>query len=130
MKKSEFEKLVVKSLKDLPDNIREMIDNVAVCVEDDPSDTQKKETGTRRGLVILGLYEGVPKTEWGRGFGGNIPDKITIFRNSILRFCRSEEDVYRMVRGTVYHEIAHHFGFSEKEVRKWEGSRAVRPEPK
>ncbi len=120
MEKQDFEKLVEESLDDIPERIRKMMENVVVCVEDRPSIEKKKETGTRKGSILLGLYEGVPQTKWGRGFGGNIPDKITIFKDSILCFAKSKEDVRRIVRDTVYHEIAHHFGFDEKDVLEWE----------
>ncbi len=108
-----FEKLVVEALDSLPRDIREMMDNVAICVEEGVYEDN-----------VLGLYEGVPKTEWGRGSGGELPDKITIFKKPILRVARNNrEEVRDVVRDTVYHEIAHHFGFSERDVREWESLR-------
>lgn len=116
----EFEKLVQESLEGLPENIRQKIENVAIVVESFPSDEQARKTGTRQNSFLLGLYEGVPQNTWGKGFGGNLPDKITIFQNAIETFAKTSEDIKKMVRHVVWHEIAHHFGFNEKEVRKLE----------
>jgi predicted Zn-dependent protease with MMP-like domain len=45
-----------------------------------------------------------------------MPDRITIYRLSILRRCRTEDEVRREVRVTVVHEVAHHFGISDKRL--------------
>lgn len=110
---SEFEKLVEESLLILPENIRKKIDNVAIVIEKRPS--QK---------YLIGLYEGIPKTTWGKGFGMQLPDKITIFQEPIEKLARSKEELKEIVKNTVWHEIAHYFGFNEKKVRdleaKWQ----------
>ncbi|MDD5145951.1 MAG: metallopeptidase family protein [Candidatus Pacebacteria bacterium] len=116
----EFEKLVRKAQEELPEKIKGKIENVAILVENNPTIEQLKKTGTRQGSVLLGLYEGVPETKWGKGFGGNLPDKITIFQESIERFAKSAEEIKEMVKNVVWHEIAHHFGIDENEVRKLE----------
>jgi len=123
MLKKDFEELVKKSLMALPENIQKAMDNVAIVIEEKPSPDDLRKTGIRRGGILLGLYQGIPKTAWGRGFGGNLPDKITIFQESIENFARTPEEIKELVKNTVWHEIAHHFGFSEKEVRKLEGKR-------
>ena len=112
MTKNDFEKLVEESLLTLPEHIREKIDNVAIVVE--------KRAHQRS---VLGLYEGVPKTTWGRGFGMNLPDKITIFQESLERITNSEEELREIVKDTVWHEVAHHFGFNEKQIKKLESKR-------
>lgn len=104
-----FEELVADALDGIPDGLYEKMDNVAVFVRD---------RSAMRGL--LGLYEGVPLTARGNhyGIGGGTPDRITIFRENILRRCRSEEDVVRQVRITVVHEVAHHFGIDDDRLRE------------
>ena len=120
MNTADFEKLVIESLAGLPEEIKKAMDNVAVVIGETPADGQLKDAGVRIGDTLLGLYQGVPKTTWGRGFGGNLPDKITIFKRSIERFAKNPEEIKELVCSTVYHEIAHHFGFSEKGARKIE----------
>ena len=121
MTTGEFEKLVEKAISDLPKNIREKMDNVAICVEDKANTFQLEKSGVRISNLLLGLYQGVPRTVWGReSFSGRIPDKITIFQEPIKRLASSPEEMAELVRLVVWHEIAHHFGIGEREVRKLE----------
>ena len=135
MEQEDFEKLVKQAIDDLPEKIRQKMENVVIIVEERPTEEQLRKAGVRFGTLLLGLYEGIPKTVWGRGFGGNLPDKITIFQEIIERVARSEEEAKRtssllhlhpatresvikeMVKYVVWHEVAHHFGFSEKGVK-------------
>lgn len=108
----EFEKLVDEALINLPDFFKKKLDNVQVVVEMWP----KPEYA--RGRLLLGLYQGVPKTTWGRGLGSPLPDKISIFKGPIEWLSRgNEETVKRLVTDTVEHEIAHHFGISDARLR-------------
>jgi predicted Zn-dependent protease with MMP-like domain len=123
MKIEEFEELVKTAIEEMPAFVKEKMDNVAICVEERPTrEINRKRGGVRKNSYLLGLYQGVPKNVWGRGFGGNLPDKITIFKEAIEQFAKSDEKIKRIVKRTVYHEIAHHFGFNEKEVRELEKS--------
>ena len=133
MKDSVFEKLVKESLLALPENIREKMENVAIVIEDRPSEDDLKQTGIRYGNFLLGLYQGTPKTAWGRGYGMRLPDKITIFQEPIENLAHSrqgrgspeaaEEEIVEIVKNTVWHEVAHHFGFNEKQIRGLEAKR-------
>lgn len=101
----------------MPQHIREKMDNAAVVIEDAPSPEQLKKGGTVAGSTLLGLYEGVPRTRRGPGYTLVLPDKITIFKKSIEQIARTPEEIKEQVRQTVWHEIAHHFGFSEKGIQ-------------
>jgi len=126
MSEKDFEKLVSDAIAELPENIRKIINNIAITVERRPTPEQLKKTGLRRDDFLLGLYEGVPLTTWGRGFGMVLPDKITIFQDSIENFAQTSQDIKKMASEVVWHEVAHHFGFGEKEVRKLERRRKSR----
>jgi len=104
-----FRKLVREAVLSLPEKIRQKMDNIDIVIE----------KGSPRGS-LLGLYQGVPKTAWGRDFGMMLPDKITIFQAPIERMARTPKEVKEIVMETVWHEIAHHFGFDEKSVRRLE----------
>jgi len=123
MKFENFEQLVQEAITGLPDKIREKMENVAIVIEEFPTKEQLKKIGVRSGDLLLGLYEGIPKTVWGRGFGGNLPDKITIFQQSIESLAFTPEEIKKSVQNVIWHEIAHHFGFSEKGVKKLEQKR-------
>jgi predicted Zn-dependent protease with MMP-like domain len=70
--------------------------------------------------MLLGLYEGVPLPRRGIDYGvvPVMPDTITLFQNNIESIARSESDVRRQIRETLIHEIAHHFGMDEDEIRE------------
>ena len=120
MRMEHFERLVEEALEELPSEVKGKMENVAVCLEDLPDEETLEEEGFYEKELLLGIYQGVPQGAWGRGFGDNLPDKITIFKSSIERVSRSDEEVKSTIKRTVYHEIAHHFGFNEEEARKME----------
>ncbi|MCL5110206.1 MAG: metallopeptidase family protein [Chloroflexi bacterium] len=109
----EFERLVAESLDGLPERFRQRLANVAVVVEDEPSPEEQDETGHDQSEPLFGLYQGTPLTARGSGYGMVLPDKITIFRGPIERFCRSRREMRWEVRRTVVHEFAHHFGIDD-----------------
>lgn len=117
MEEEKFRKLVSEALDLLPKEFAEKLDNVTVTVDDFPTEYQLQKSKLPVGALLFGLYEGVPQTKRGIYYN-NIPDKITIFKNAILQACSSEEQVRKQVRSTVMHEIGHHFGLSEAELRK------------
>ncbi len=117
-----FIKLVSEAIDELPSNVLEKMSNVAVVVEDEPSPEQRKTLKIRKGETVFGLYEGIPQTERGSMYQG-LPDKITIFRRPIEEVAGTENGIKRMVRTTVWHEVAHHFGMEEDEVREEERRR-------
>ncbi len=112
-----FESLVVRALDELPVEFRKRIDNVAVIVADRPSSQMLRSLGMGPSHTLLGLYQGIPLHQRGTGYSMVAPDRITIFREPILERCSTEEQVLRQVRATVLHEIGHHFGLSERELR-------------
>ncbi|MDD2913098.1 MAG: metallopeptidase family protein [Candidatus Pacebacteria bacterium] len=115
MEDKEFEKLVRQGIELIPQKFLEKMDNVEICIEDSPNKEQLKELGMRRGDFLFGLYEGIPKTErW--GYGLSLPDKITIFKKPIEKYARNSEEIKETVKKTIWHEIAHHFGFDEEKV--------------
>ena len=120
MDDDQFEKLIEKALADLPKEFSEILENVSVTLQDWPSIAQgraQKERG-ETGL-LLGLYEGVPKTKRSYyGIGGQLPDKITIFKLPLLMISQNPGDIETNVKNTVIHEIAHHFGMSDDEIYK------------
>ncbi|OGY26574.1 MAG: hypothetical protein A2Z42_04840 [Candidatus Woykebacteria bacterium RBG_19FT_COMBO_43_10] len=113
MSGEEFEKIVQEALENLPVFFKEKLENVDVVVQDWPSPRYS------RGRLLLGLYQGVPKTRRGSGYTMVLPDKITIFRGPIEFLARrNPEAIKNLVIDTVQHEIAHHFGISDTRLRQ------------
>lgn len=118
----EFEKIVEEGIAAIPERFLQKLDNVAVVIEDEPTSSQKKKLKIRSGWTLFGLYEGVPQTARGVYYS-SLPDKITIFRKPIIEEARDIQEAREIVRNTVWHEIAHHFGMNEEEVRSLDARR-------
>ena|SRR3989344_6144205 len=113
----DFEEAVREGIRAIPGKFLNLLDNVDIVVEDEPSLAQRRKMRLRSDMTLLGLYEGVPRTKRGSGYSFVLPDKITIFQKPIEEAARDEEHLRRIVRDTVWHEFAHHFGIEEGRVR-------------
>jgi len=102
-----FEELVADALDGLPESLGRAMENVAIVVED------RAPPGR-----LLGLYEGVPLTARGVSYSAVMPDRITIFMQTICSGAKDETEVVEIVRRTVIHEIAHHFGIDDATLRE------------
>jgi len=111
---AEFEKLTARAIRRLPRFFKSKMQNVVVIVADAPGKAQGRSFG--RG--ILGLYEGIPLVDRTSYYSGAMPDKITIFKKNIEAVCSGPEQVEKEIRHVVMHEIAHHFGIDDEELRK------------
>jgi predicted Zn-dependent protease with MMP-like domain len=117
--RAHFEELVAEAIDGLPDDILAMLDNVEIVVADAPTAEQLDEAGDLEGgELLLGLYEGIPLTDRTSGYGMVLPDKITLFQGALEAVCPDEETLRAEVRVTVIHELAHHFGISDKRLRE------------
>ena len=103
-----FEDLVSAALDLIPPDLAAAMDNVVVLVADrHPQDPE-----------LLGLYEGIALTERDSSYAGALPDTVTIFRESLLEICETEQDVVEEVAITVIHEMAHHFGIDDERLHE------------
>ena len=116
-----FEEIVVRVLNSLPEEFQERLENVDVVVADWPSRNQMYRSRIKRNEMLLGLYEGVPRTGRGSHYGLVPPDKITIFQKPIEAKCRDENKIPREIKRVVRHEIAHHFGIGDAKLKEIEG---------
>lgn len=98
----QFEELVGDALDGIPESLGATMENVAVVVDD-----------TSPPGRLLGLYQGIPLTKRGNNYSSSVPDRITIYMATICHACRTEGEVTEMVRRTVIHEVAHHFGIDD-----------------
>lgn len=110
----EFERLVAEALDSLPERFAELLDNVVVVVEEEPSASDRDVMEHDHG-ELLGLYRGTPMTR--RSYDSfRLPDQIAIFRGPILRVTRSAPEAKRQIRETVIHELGHYFGLGDDEM--------------
>jgi LPXTG-motif cell wall-anchored protein len=116
---SPFEELVQEALAEIPEEFHEKLENVRVQVKYEPDEETLARVGVNAGYTLLGLYEGVPLTTYGRA-ASSYPETITIYQRSIEDFCRHNPTRIReQVRATVLHEVAHHFGLGHEEMPIW-----------
>ncbi len=132
----EFQKLVAEAYQKLPEWARAKVDNVALLVEDEPSEEVRMQHNLSHDETLLGHYQGIPVTARGEEYGGLVmPDTITIFKEPILDVADEDcpldatdeeyfERVRKVVDETVWHEYAHYLGMDEEEVRRRESERA------
>lgn len=117
MPSEEFAAIVQEALQSLPEEFARFLEDVEVVIEPMPTRAQAREAGLRSPRELLGLYEGVPRTE--RGLDAPLfPDRITLFQEPIEAICRTRREIRAQVQRTVRHELAHHFGISDRRLRE------------
>jgi len=126
MEREKFEGLVARAIEGLPLEFQRKLENVDIVVEEWPTTVQLRQAKIKNPGQLLGLYQGVPQTRRGRGYGLVLPDKISIFKRPIEAQCRFGYEIEAKIEEVVRHEIAHHFGLGEETLRKIEGERRKR----
>ena len=127
MTREEFKTLVGEAIDSIPRRFAQEIRNVAIVIEDRPSPEILDEMEMGPDDVLLGLYQGVPLPERQWAHGNALPDRITLFQETIEEDCAGDEDEIVVAIGeTLIHELGHYFGLSEDEImeieeRYWRG---------
>lgn len=135
MNEPEFAAIMQSEWDAMPEKYKAHVENVALLVEDEPSEELRALEGLEEGETLLGHYHGIPNTERGSeyGVGATLPDTITLYRLPILDEAQELTDdhtsqfksnVAKVVRETLWHEIGHYFGFDEEPInhREAEGT--------
>ena len=115
---SQFAVFVEEALAELPEEIQQHLNNVAVTVADWPSASELQRGGIQHPRQLFGLYEGVPLTKRGGHYNLIAPDHITLYRGPLLAAFGTLEALRQQIRRTVVHEIGHHFGITEARIRE------------
>lgn len=120
MELEEFEHIAQEAFDALPKELQERVENVQIVVEDLPGWEIVRRMQLPSPRSLLGLYEGVPLTRRGTHYGAYpvVPDKITLYRRNIERVAGSDERIRETIRDVLIHEIAHHYGMDEDQVRE------------
>jgi predicted Zn-dependent protease with MMP-like domain len=114
-----FEQIAQEEFDALPEPFRSRVENVHVVVEETDAGEKRRRARLKPGAFLLGLYEGVPLVHRGTGYGAYpvLPDRITLFQKNIESVVTSPAEIRAKIREVLIHEIAHHFGMSEREIR-------------
>ena len=114
-----------RALASIPAHLAEHVREVGIAVEDRADDETLNELNIESTWELTGLYRGVPLTQRSVLDPVRQPDRIFLYREAILlEWIETGEDLYRLVRSVVVHEVAHHFGFSDDDIAAIEGDPA------
>ncbi|MEN6448919.1 MAG: metallopeptidase family protein [Thermoguttaceae bacterium] len=111
-------------LAQMPPMIHELIERVPLHVEDYPSEDVMERMGIEYIDDLCGLYTGIPIGEKSVTHSGTMPDVVTIYREGILTAACDREGrittrrLREQIRITILHELAHHHGLGEEELRR------------
>jgi predicted Zn-dependent protease with MMP-like domain len=120
MTRARFERLVAEAVTLIPRRFRREMKNLALVVEDEPSEALLDEMEIEPPDSLYGLYQGTPLTERSWAFGNALPDRITLFQRPIEEDCEDEDEIRAVIGETLIHEVGHYFGMSEEEIEEIE----------
>ena len=107
-----FEDLVDEALATIPMPFAAALDEVAIVIDDEPTLDQLTQNEIDRGDTLYGIYEGVPRTEWGADWVAE-PNRIVLFRLPLEADFADPDELADEVWVTVVHELAHHLGIDD-----------------
>ena len=109
--------LADRALAAIPGPLAEHVRGVSISVEEMPDDETLEDLGIESAWELTGLYRGIPLTERSLSDVAPQPDLIFLYRQPILlEWIETGDDLYRLVRNVLVHEVAHHFGFSDADI--------------
>jgi predicted Zn-dependent protease with MMP-like domain len=112
-----FEALVDRAVAAIPQPFAAALEEVAIVIADEPSPDQIRENEIEPGDTLYGLYEGVPRTEWGADWAP-FPNRITLFRLPLEEDFADPDELADEVSATVMHELAHHLGIDDSRLEE------------
>ena len=123
--RKQFDVALEQVLTELPGELKRLLDEVPLIVDDRPSRSILAKVRIGRAEILCGLYTGIPLTRRSVHHSGNLPDVIRLFRMGIIAAARAEKGrpfelaLKGQIRRTLLHEIGHHFGLGEEDLRKY-----------
>lgn len=115
-----FDQLITRAMDELPQEYIEGLQNVAIVMADEPNEEQKQKLKLRHDSLLLGLYEGVPRTARTGNEPGLLSDKITLFKYPIMAVSHDESSFFEQIKRTLWHEIAHYYGLDHDRIDQLE----------
>jgi predicted Zn-dependent protease with MMP-like domain len=112
----EFDGIVKKALRRIPQEIREYLNNIVITVQKRPSKQMREEMQLDPDEPLLGLFEGVPLIERSVTSPPLYPDIIYLFQEPLEAMCETLEELQEEIEVTVVHEVAHYVGMTEERL--------------
>jgi len=118
---ADIEVLAQQALATIPARLKRHVGAVVIRVDEFPDEDTERDMELESPFDILGLYRGVGMPH--KSVSDPLPaiDMIFLYRRPILDYwCETGDDLYRVVRHVLIHEIGHHFGFSDADMERIE----------
>ena len=120
---ADIEALAWRALDTIPPSLKRHLGPLVIRVEEFPDDETEEAMGLDSPFDILGLYSGVALPHKSVSDPRPNLDMVFLYRRPILDYwCETGEDLARLVRHVLIHEIGHHFGFSDEDMERIEAT--------
>ena len=117
----DLDELAQRVLDTIPRRLKQHLGLVVIRVEEFPDEETEETMGLDSPFDILGLYRGVALPQKSINDPRPDLDMVFLYRRPILDYwCETGEDLARVVRHVLTHEIGHHFGFSDEDMARIE----------
>ena len=117
----EIEAIARRALGALPSPFAESLGDIVLTVEEFADDATLDALGIDDPFALSGLYEGIPLTERSVEQSGTLPERVRLFRRSILdEWAAGDDTLEHLVGHVLIHEIGHHFGLSDADMHALE----------
>jgi len=120
----QFDHLISRAMDELPQEYITNMHNVVVAMQDEPDDHQRETLKLRGDQLLLGLFEGVPRTHQTGNEAALLPSKITLFKHPILAVTHDEASLCEQIKRTLWHEIAHYYGLNHGDMHQRQARRS------
>ncbi|MBT9130493.1 MAG: hypothetical protein DDT40_00122 [candidate division WS2 bacterium] len=122
----QFMEIAISIFDGLKSFFSDKLQNIALVVEDQPSEEQLQSLNIKNNQQLLGLYQGCPYSKRGVGYNLVAPDRIVLFKNNIEERAKSPEEIPDIIEKVLIHEIGHYLGLGEQQLRFLEKKNKVR----
>ena len=117
----EIESIAVEAYAHLPEEFRALTGDIIIQIAEFPDDDICDDLALESPFDLLGLFEGRGIAERWTPQTGEGPNRITLYRRSILDYwSEHEEALGTIIAHVLIHEIGHHFGLSDDDMEALE----------
>jgi predicted Zn-dependent protease with MMP-like domain len=128
MSMEEFGRAVARVMETMPEELKPYLDNVVVDIADEPDDDMLRDAGFTDEEIAEGdsAYGFFAPLELPSAWSGDVvdlsdlPHRIFIFKNPLEEDFTDRRQLMIEIRKTVIHEVAHHFGYTDRDLEKFD----------
>jgi predicted Zn-dependent protease with MMP-like domain len=118
LSEKDFDRIVKKTIRSIPQEIQQYLDNIVISVKKRPSKKMLQEMGLSPEEPLLGIYDGVSLMDRSVTSPPLFPDSIILFQEPLEEMCETIQELEEEIEITVVHEVAHFVGISEERLEE------------